>query len=85
MMWKCKNLDSHQTNMPYSLEDTMKMLSLRKELTSLNRITRSHNEQKHSDKIILGETTFLEPVSFSKARLESNIQARRTRKSTTLK
>lgn len=53
---------SHQRNIPYTLEDTIKMLDIRDRVFELNKITRTGLRQKYTREQILAETTFISDV-----------------------
>ena len=50
---------SHTRNIPYTLEDTVKMLDIRDRVFELNKITRTGLRQKYLREQILAETTFV--------------------------
>ncbi len=50
---------SHTRNIPYTLEDTAKMLDIRDRVFELNSITRTGLKQKYPREQILAETTFV--------------------------
>ena len=50
---------SHTRNIPYTLEDTIKMLDMRDRVFELNKITRTGLRQKYPRKQILSETIFV--------------------------
>ena len=53
---------SHTRNIPYTLEDTVKMLDIRDRVFELNKVTRAGLRQKYSREQILAETTFISDV-----------------------
>ena len=50
---------SHQRNIPYTLEDTVKMLNIRDRIFELNKVTRTGLKQKYPREQVLAETTFV--------------------------
>lgn len=50
---------SHTRNIPYTLEDTVKMLDIRDRVFELNSITRTGLKQKYPRGQVLAETTFV--------------------------
>ncbi len=53
---------THIRNVPYTLEETIKMLDIRDKIFELNKITRTGLRQKYSREQILGETTFVSDI-----------------------
>jgi len=53
---------SHQRNIPYTLEDTIKMLDIRDKVFELNSITRTGLKQKYPREQILADTAFISDV-----------------------
>ncbi len=53
---------SHTRNIPYTLEDTIKMLDIRDRVFELNSITRTGLKQKYLREQILTETNFIDDV-----------------------
>jgi len=50
---------THTRNIPYTLEDTIKMLDIRDKVFELNKITRTGLRQKYPREQVLAETTFV--------------------------
>jgi len=50
---------NHTRNIPYTLEDTVKMLDIRDRVFGLNSVTRTGLKQKYPREQILSETTFV--------------------------
>lgn len=53
---------SHTRNIPYTLEDTVKMLDIRDRVFELNSITRTGLKQKYPREQVLADTTFISDV-----------------------
>ena len=53
---------SHQRNIPYTLEDTIKMLDIRDRVFEFNEVTRTGLKQKYPREQILAETTFVSDI-----------------------
>lgn len=53
---------SHQRNIPYTLENTVKMLDIRDRVFELNKATRTGLKQKYTREQILTETTFVSDI-----------------------
>ena len=51
---------AHSKNVPYTLEETIKMIDLRDEVFSANQRNRSGLQQKYSKELILRKTTFVD-------------------------
>lgn len=53
---------SHQRNIPYTVEDTIKMLDIRDRVFEVNKTTRTGLKQKYPREQVLAETTFVSDI-----------------------